>query len=161
PNHPQACLLTFCALDDLAAKLHLDPVQLLRKNFNLLAARADVYDDELTIAAQRMQWPQRWKPRGTMSSGPVRRGLGVAMHTWRGSAQTSLLDLSVHPDGSVAVRSATQDHGTGTRTVLAIVVAETLGLSPQEIEIAIGDSSFPPADMSGSSSTVDGVGAAA
>jgi xanthine dehydrogenase YagR molybdenum-binding subunit len=162
PHHPQACLATLGPLDDLSAKLGMDPVQLFLKNMGLLAARADVYRDELQVADELMGWSKRWKPRGQAAgAGPLRRGLGVSIHSWPGIAHPSHLDVTINPDGSVAVRCATQDIGTGSRTVLAIVIAETLGLTPGDIAINIGDSSYPVSAASGGSGTVGGAGSAA
>jgi len=160
PHHPQACLLTMSALDDLADKLKMDPVKLLMKNMNLLAARSAIYRQELATADQLMQWSARWKPRGTMSSGVVRQGLGVSMHAWPGKAHNFQCTLTINPDGSVLVKAASQDIGTGTRTVLAIVAAETFALSPENIQVAIGDSTFPASAASGGSGTAGGAAAA-
>ncbi len=160
PHHPQACMLTMCALDDLAAKLHMDPLKLLRRNLHLLPARADVYGQELGIADELMGWTKAWKPRGTMSRGVIRRGLGVSMHAWTGKAHDFQCDLVIHPDGSVALKAATQDIGTGTRTVMAIVAAETLGLPVEAITVSIGDSAYPTSAGSGGSGTVGGAGSA-
>src|SRR5215469_5451383 len=160
PHHPQACLLTMGALDDLAAKLKMDPVQLLLKNTNLLTARADTYKQELAVADRLMQWSKRWKPRGTMSSGTVRQGLGVSMHAWPGKAHNFQCGLTINPDGSVLIKAGTQDVGTGTRTVIAVIAAETLGLSPGEINVVIGDNTYPTSAASGGSGTAGGAGAA-
>jgi xanthine dehydrogenase YagR molybdenum-binding subunit len=160
PHSPQACLLTLCAIDDLAAKLKMDPVKLIEANLPLLSARANVYQDELKVADQLMQWSARWKPRGTMSTGVLRQGLGVSMHAWPGVAHPFQCDLTINPDGTVAVKAATQDVGTGTRTVIAIVAAETLGLPVGAITVEIGDSAYPVSAGSGGSGTVGGGGAA-
>ena len=160
PHHPQACLLTMGALDDLAAQLKMDPVQLLLKNTNLLTARADTYKQEVAVADKLMQWSERWKPRGTMSSGTVRQGLGVSMHAWPGKAHNFQCSLTINPDGSVLIKAGTQDVGTGTRTVMAVIAAETLGLSPGEINVVIGDNTYPTSAASGGSGTVGGAGAA-
>ena len=159
PHHPQACLLTMGALDDLAAKLKMDPVQLLLKNTNLLAARAGTYEEELVVADKLMQWSKRWKPRGTMSSA-VRQGLGVSLHAWPGKAHNFQCSLTINPDGSVLIKAGTQDVGTGTRTVMAVIAAETLGLSPGAINVVIGDNTYPTSAASGGSGTAGGAGAA-
>jgi xanthine dehydrogenase YagR molybdenum-binding subunit len=160
PHHPQACLLTLCALDDLAAKLKMDPVQLLLRNRNLLAARAQIYEQELAVADELMGWSKRWRPRGKPTLGSVCSGLGVSMHAWPGKAHHFQCALTINPDGSVRIKAGTQDLGTGTRTVIAVVAAETLGLMPDDIQVAIGDSTFPPSAASGGSGTVGGAGAA-
>ena len=157
PRHPQMCLITLSALDDLAAKLGMDPVQLLLKNIQMAGARADVYSAELQKAAELMEWQKKWHPRGDKTPGPVKRGLGVSLHTWGGGGHSSNCACTIHPDGSVEVALASQDLGTGTRTVIGIAAAETFGLPLEAVKINIGDSRYPLSDASGGSTTVGGV----
>ncbi len=160
PNHPQGCYLSMSALDDLAARLGMDPLAFVRKNEALLGPLAKTYLEELEIADRLMGWSARWKPRGG-GKGPVVRGLGLSLHMWGGSGHRSSCEVTLQPDGSVEAKIATQDIGTGTRTVLAIVIAETLGLPLEEVRVQIGDSRYPASGGSGGSTTVGGVSAAA
>jgi len=160
PNHPQACILTWCALDDLANKLDMDMFDFVKKNINLLEPRAKIYSDELDIADKLMGWKARWHPRGDKTPGPIKQGLGMAMHTWGGRGHNSHGDLSIHPDGSVAIKMGTQDIGTGTRTSIRTIAADTLGLPIEAIHLDIGDSQYPPDSASGGSSTIGGVSSA-
>lgn len=157
PNHPQACLITMAALEDLAAELGMDPLDFVLKNMDLAGRRADVYREELLKAAELMRWKERWHPRGDKTSGPVKQGLGLAFHTWGGRGHGSNCDLTIRPDGTVEIQMGSQDLGTGTRTVIAITVAETLGLPVTAINVMIGDSRFPVSGSSGGSTTVGGV----
>jgi xanthine dehydrogenase YagR molybdenum-binding subunit len=164
PNHPQACFLTMAALDDLAAKVGMDPLDFFLKNINLTdpegrTGRAKVYADELKIGADLIGWKQNWRPRGQNGGGPVKRGLGLSIHTWGGMGHNSNCELIVNPDGSVEIRLASQDLGTGTKTVVGAVVAETFGIPLQDVKVRIGDSRFPPSGASGGSTTVGGVSA--
>src|SRR5215469_2773386 len=109
PNHPQMCVLTMCALDDLAAKLGMDTFDFVKKNIDLLDPRSKIYSEELDAANELMQWKARWHPRADKTDGPVKRGLGLALHTWGGRGHTSNCDLSIHPDGSVEIKMGTQD----------------------------------------------------
>jgi xanthine dehydrogenase YagR molybdenum-binding subunit len=160
PNHPQACLVTMSAFEDLAAELKMDPLDLFLKNIELTGARASVYRDELLKAAEMIEWKKNWRQRGEGAPGSsktVKRGLGLSLHTWGGAGHPSDCDLTIHPDGSVEVKMGTQDLGVGTRTVLAIVAAETLGLPLDAVKVHIGDSRFPPSNGSGGSTTVGGI----
>jgi xanthine dehydrogenase YagR molybdenum-binding subunit len=89
--------------------------------------------------------------------GARRTGLGLSLHTWGGRGHRSNCELSIHPDGAVEVKLASQDLGTGTRTVIAIVAAETLGLPVGAVKVSIGDSRYPASGTSGGSTTVGGV----
>ncbi len=156
PNHPQAAVLTMCALDDLAAKLKMDPVEFFGKNLNLTKARENTYREELGIAADLMDWKQKWHPRPESIDG-VGRGVGLSFHTWGGRGHASDCDLTIHPDGSVELKMGTQDLGTGTRTCILIVAAETLGIPMDAIQLLIGDTNYPPSGGSGGSTTIGGV----
>jgi xanthine dehydrogenase YagR molybdenum-binding subunit len=159
PNHPQACLITMSAFEDLAAELAMDPLDLFLKNIELTGPRANVYTDELKIAADLMEWKKKWRPRGDKTPGPIKRGLGVSLHTWGGGGHASDCDITVHPDGSVELKMGTQDLGTGTRTTLGIVVADTFGLPLEAVKVLIGDNRYPTSGGSGGSTTIGGVSA--
>ncbi|HLQ32919.1 MAG TPA: molybdopterin cofactor-binding domain-containing protein, partial [Chloroflexota bacterium] len=79
------------------------------------------------------------------------------LHTWGGGGHQSNCNCTIHPDGSVEISLASQDLGTGTRTVIAIVAAETLGLPVEAVQVNIGDSRYPASGGSGGSTTVGGV----
>jgi len=159
PNHPQAAVLTICALDDLAAKLGMDPMVFFDKNAGLAGERGEIYRQELRKAAELSDWKKLWHPRGDKTPGHIKRGLGLSLHTWGGRGHASRADVTIHPDGSVEVSIGSQELGTGTRTVIAITAAETLGLQVSDIKVNIGDSTYPPSGASGGSTTAGGVGA--
>ncbi|HWY70865.1 MAG TPA: xanthine dehydrogenase family protein molybdopterin-binding subunit [Terriglobales bacterium] len=160
PNHPQMCVITMGALDDLAAKLGMDTFDFVKKNIDLLDPRSKIYSEELDAANELMQWKARWHPRGDKTAGPVKQGMGLALHTWGGRGHTSNCDLLIHPDGSVEIKMGTQDIGTGTRTSILAVASDTLGIPMEGINLLIGDNQYPPDSASGGSSTIGGVSSA-
>ena len=83
--------------------------------------------------------------------------MGVSLHTWGGDPHDGTCAVTIQPDGSVAVKLGSQDLGTGTRTVINIVVAQTLGVPLEAVKVEIGDSKYPPDGPSGGSTTVGGV----
>jgi xanthine dehydrogenase YagR molybdenum-binding subunit len=158
-------------VDDFAAKIGLDPMQVRLRNLpenspdavknsplSFPALRHTIYSDEIKIAAKLSDWENKWHPPGKKAvSGPVMHGIGMALHTWGGGAAPgNLVSVSISADGSVLVQSSTQDLGTGERTVLPIVVAEVLGLEVNNITVKIGDSSYGPCSGSGGSTTCPG-----
>ncbi|HZU21489.1 MAG TPA: xanthine dehydrogenase family protein molybdopterin-binding subunit [Terriglobales bacterium] len=158
PQHPQAAVITMGALEDLAAKLNMNPVEFFRKNIEYVTeARRQIYLDELDIADKMMNFSSRWHPRGQGGSGMMRQGLGLSIHTWGGRGHNSNCDFTIHPDGSVDIKMGTQDLGTGTRTAILIVAADTLGIPMEQINLHIGDSSYPTSGGSGGSTTIGGV----
>jgi xanthine dehydrogenase YagR molybdenum-binding subunit len=154
PGHPQGCALTEAAMDDLADKLGIDPLQFRLKNLPAGDARTKVYEGEIAMGAELIGWRDKRKPRGQTGTGAIRHGMGMALHFWGGGgAQDKKVSCTINADGSVEVKSATQDIGTGARTVLAIVAAEVLGLNPTDVISNIGNSTFPPGQPSGGSTT--------
>jgi xanthine dehydrogenase YagR molybdenum-binding subunit len=159
PNHPQASFLTCSAMDDFAAKIGMDPLQVFLKNANL-TPRQDTYERQLKKAAELSEWQKLWHPRGQAGSGPVKRGLGIGVCTWGGAGHAATALCKIHPDGAVEIECGSQDLGTGTRTIMAQVVGETLGLPHTAVKVNIGDTNYPPGGTSGGSTTVGGVSSA-
>jgi xanthine dehydrogenase YagR molybdenum-binding subunit len=157
PNHPQAALITMAALEDAAAKLNMDPLEFFLKNLDITGPRRDVYREEFGIAADLMGWKQKWHARGQNISGNIGRGVGLSLHTWGGRGHESHCDFTIHPDGSVDIKLGSQDLGTGTRTCIVIVAADTLGIPLEAIKLQIGDTLYPPSGGSGGSTTIGGV----
>jgi xanthine dehydrogenase YagR molybdenum-binding subunit len=157
PNHPQAAALTMCALEDAAAKIGMDPYDLFLKNIDFTGPRAKVYTEEFAKADELMGWKKNWHPRGDKTNGPVKRGLGLSIHTWGGRGHASDCDLTIHSDGAVEMKMGTQDLGTGTRTAIMMIVADTLGIPMEQVKLLIGDSNYPVSGGSGGSTTIGGV----
>ena len=155
PGHPQSCALTEAAMDDLADKLGMDPIEFRLKNLNPTDFRTPAYQAEIKMGAELIGWNEKRKPRGQSGAGPIKRGLGMALHQWGGGpgGQDKQVSCTINPDGSVETKCATQDLGTGIRTVLAIITAEYLGLKPTDIISSIGNSQYPPGQSSGGSTT--------
>jgi xanthine dehydrogenase YagR molybdenum-binding subunit len=164
PNHPQACAITQTALDDLAAKMGADSLEIFIKNLGtddkprVEGAKPSLYKAEMERAAQLMDWKAKWHPHGKgQARGSIVDGLGLAFHTWGGGAGASSCTVKIHPTGDVETTCGTQDLGTGTRTVIALVLGECFGLPYDSIRVNIGSSKMPPSGASGGSTTVGGV----
>jgi xanthine dehydrogenase YagR molybdenum-binding subunit len=171
PGHPQNCFLTDQALDDLAARLDINPLEMRLRNLppndanatrnapqSYNALRHTIYVREIEIGRKLSGWDQKWHRPGQGGQGPIRHGIGMALHTWGGGGgPNNDVKVSISNDGSVAVQSSTQDLGTAARTVLAIVAAEVLGLEVRDIAIRIGESQYGRSTGSGGSTTTPGI----
>ncbi len=125
------------AIDELADKLRIDPL-VLRDRIDPSPVRRE----ERRQGAERIGWSRRHAPGA--DAGTVKRGIGMAQSIWGANVQTnSACEVRIHRDGTVELLSSVQDIGTGIGTVLAQVVAEVLGLRPQDITVRIGDTEFP------------------
>ena len=109
-------------------------------------------------AAELIDWKAKWHLRGQgKEKGAIKQGLGMALHSWRGSAHAANTLLKVHPNGVVETFGGSQDIGTGTRTVIAMTVAETFGLPLAAVKVNIGSNKYPLSGPSSGSSTTAGV----
>lgn len=154
PGHPQACAIMEATMDDLADKLGIDPLEFRLKNLPETDFKTPIYQGEIKMGADLIGWKENRKPRGQNGKGVNKRGLGMALHTWGGgAARDKQVTCAINPDGSVELKSATQDIGTGARTILAIIAAEVLGLQPTDVTSNIGNSTFVPGQASGGSTT--------
>ena len=161
PPHPQLCAMTQTAMDDLAAKMKIPSFDFFKKNLKFtLNDKAEVYAAEMDIAAKAIDWKAKWHPHGAGGKGPVKRGLGMALHRWGGGAGPCNCTIKVNPDGSVESFLGSQDIGTGTRTIICITMAETFGLPLSGVKVNLGSSKYPQSGASGGSITVGGVSGA-
>jgi xanthine dehydrogenase YagR molybdenum-binding subunit len=166
PGHTQGAFGLESVMDELAAALDMDPLELRRKNYSTrnlgdtgLPYSTKGLDVCYELGAKAIGWERRnRKPGGGEGTRTVRRGLGVATSIWFGAGVPgTLADVVLYPDASVEVVCGTQDLGTGTRTHMAVVAAETLGLEPKDITVKLGNSDYPWAPISGGSLTAPSV----
>jgi xanthine dehydrogenase YagR molybdenum-binding subunit len=158
PGNQQSSYLTCCAVEDFAHKIGKDPLDVFKANIQYAAGgRTDTYRYQLEKAAELAEWTKLWKPRGQNGSGTIKRGLGIGVSMWNGAGHAGQCRTVINPDGSVTVEIGTQDLGTGTRTVIGQVVAETLGLQFEQVKVVMGTNDLPPDNGSGGSTTVGAV----
>jgi CO/xanthine dehydrogenase Mo-binding subunit len=154
-----------CALDKLAAELGVDPLELRRRNH----AEVDTMNGRPFSAKELLEcyrraephWERRHEVRAR-SDEIWKRGLGLASQIWYGGGgPPSYAWVRLGSDGRANVVTAMQDIGTGTRTAMAMIAAEELGLPLDRVDVQIGDSARGPfASISGGSSTLPSMGPA-
>ena len=152
-------------LDELASKLELDPLALRRKNY----AEQDEADGrpysgkQLEECYRRAEphWERRHEVRAR-STDTVKRGVGMASQIWYGGGgPPSYAWIRVGSDGHATVVTAMQDIGTGTKTAMAQIAAEELGIPLEHVTVSLGDSARGPyAAISAGSSTTPSMGPA-
>jgi CO/xanthine dehydrogenase Mo-binding subunit len=154
-----------CILDELAAKLELDPLELRRRNYadhDLVEGRP--FSSKNLLDCYRIaepHWARRDEVRAR-SDKVWRRGVGLASQTWYGGGgPPSYAWIRVGSDGRAVVVTAMQDIGTGTRTAMAQIAAEELGVRLDHVRVELGDSARGPfASISAGSSTTPSMGPA-
>ena len=151
PGNVQGAFALEQAMDELAEKLKMDPLKLRDLN-----DASEVRKVERIRGAAKFGWASRKPPNS--DPGPVKKGVGMAQSTWpRFVNLDSTAEVKAFKDGSIEIRSGVQDIGTGTKTILAQVVAEELGLKAEDISVRIGDTLFPDGPPSGGSVTAGSI----
>jgi len=151
-------------LDELAGKLDLDPLELRRRNHTEHAPDGGEYSGKNLLECYRRaepHWQRRHQVRAR-STETVKRGVGMASQIWYGGGgPPSYAWVRVGSDGRATVVTAMQDIGTGTRTAMAQIAAEELGVPLEHVTVSLGDSDRGPyAAISAGSSTTPSMGPA-
>jgi xanthine dehydrogenase YagR molybdenum-binding subunit len=152
-----------CAMDELAVKSGVDPVELRIKNDAILYPGKNVpwssrhLVECLQLGAEKFGWSKRNPEPRAVQDGDWLVGMGMASALYPAHRNRASVKVRFQADGTAQVSSATQDLGTGTWTVLAIVGADSLGLPIEKIRTELGDSALPPAPTSGGSTSVSSV----
>ena len=159
PGEAVGLLALECAMDELAEKLDIDPVELRIRN--------DIqYDPEkgpsrpfssrklvecLRTGADRFGWSRRDKRPGAVREGDWLIGMGVAAGFRGNLVMASGARAKLDAKGELTIETQMTDIGTGSYTILGQVAAEMLGLPIEKVHVRLGDSDFPLSAGSGGS----------
>ncbi len=166
PNEFQTYFGLESAMDELAVKLGMDPVELRRVNDTRTHPVEDVpfssrslmecYDE----AAKTFGWSDRNTKTGSMTDGDWLVGYGCATAMYPTSVAPSEARIRMRDDGTALVELAAHDVGTGAYTIMGQIAAQRLGLPVDKVEVVMGNSSLPVAPLSGGSVTSASAGSA-
>ncbi|RZA36265.1 MAG: xanthine dehydrogenase family protein molybdopterin-binding subunit, partial [Lysobacteraceae bacterium] len=152
------------AMDELAYKLRMDPLEFRRINY---ADRNPLEDKPYSSkelsqcydkGAARFGWKDRPVEPRSMREGEELVGWGMATGMWDSLVMIARVSAVFHADGRLVVSSAASDIGTGTYTVMSMIAAEAMGLPLEKVTFQLGDSTLPFAPVEGGSSHVTTVG---
>src|SRR5262249_44737956 len=139
PGHPQGAFVLEAAMDELAKKLHMDPIALRVKN-----DPSEVRREEYRIGAEKIGWTERDAKRKASKEPGVVRGAGVGAAVWYTTGSPGpRATVTILRDGSAQVEQGVQDLGTGARTMVGIVAAEELGLPLDKVTVTVGGTALP------------------
>ena len=154
------------AIDELAVQLNMDPLALRLKNYTEKDPGKDLPWSSKSlrqcyeIGAERFGWKDRKPQPRSMKQGNKLVGWGMATATYPTNRSAGECSATLHPDGSALFRSATQDLGTGTYTVMTQIAADSICLPVEQVRFELGNSQMPESPVSGGSTTVASVGPA-
>ncbi|SNR63361.1 xanthine dehydrogenase, molybdenum binding subunit apoprotein [Maribacter sedimenticola] len=154
-----------CAMDELAIKANIDPLEFRLLNY----ADKDQNEDKpfsskelrecYRQAASHFGWYNR-HTKTQIKDDSILVGYGMATGCWEAMQQKSSAKAVLTSSGKLVVSSSTADIGTGTYTVMSQIAGDTLGIAMEEITFQLGDTSLPKAPIEGGSWTVSSVGSA-
>ncbi len=153
PGHVEGAFGLERAMDALARRLGMDPLELRRRNYATSDQdkgrpySAKHLDRCYAEGAERFGWTRR-KVEAAASrthGGRLRRGVGMASQIWgAGGGPPAYATVRVNPDGTIDVLTGTQDLGTGSRTIFAQIAAESLGARMADVRTVLGDTERTP-----------------
>ena len=145
PGAPQATFAIETVIDELAAKLQIDPIELRLKNASeegdLMANRKPWPHIGMKEVLQAIQNHPTWQNREEARQNG--RGVGIAVGGWPGGAEPAAASCQLHRDGTLHVHIGSVDL-TGTPTGFALIAAETFGVSPDKVKVITGDTLTAP-----------------
>ena len=155
------------AMDELAEKLKMDPLELRLVNYAEVDRGLETRDfssknlkQAYSQAAERFGWARRNRTPGQLREGNLLIGHGMATATYPANRSAAMAKVRLNPDASVWVGSGTQDLGTGMYTIMAQTVMQELDVPYEKVTAELGDSTLPKAPVSGGSQSTASVGPA-
>ncbi|WP_328378952.1 xanthine dehydrogenase family protein molybdopterin-binding subunit [Streptomyces sp. NBC_01020] len=145
------------ALDELAEKCGIDPIELRARNepergpVSGLPFSGRNLNGCFREGARRFGWADRDPRPGLRTEGRWLLGTGTAAASFPAGAAPSTAAVTAEADGTFTVRISAADIGTGARTALTLVAADALEAAPDRVRVRIGDSDFGPAMIAGGS----------
>ncbi|QIP17488.1 xanthine dehydrogenase family protein molybdopterin-binding subunit [Spirosoma aureum] len=155
-----------CAVDELAYKIGMDPLELRLKNYTDRDMNEDLPYSSKELrecfrqGAERFGWSKRNPEPRSMRTNHTLIGWGMAVGIWDATQGPARAEAVLMVNGKLRVSSATADIGTGTYTVMTQIAADTLGIPVEDVLFKLGDSDLPLAPIQGGSWTVATVGSA-
>ncbi len=154
------------AIDELAYRLNMDPIELRMKNYAQTDESKNLPYSSKALAecyqkgAERFGWHKRNMAPRSMRDGNILIGWGMATATYPVHRMQSSARATILPDGTACVQAGSQDIGTGTYTVMTQIAADAFSLPMSKVRFESGDTILPATPVSGGSTTVSSTGAA-
>jgi len=155
------------AIDELAYRLNIDPVELRMKN---ISSEKDPESGKLWSThflkeciekgAAQIDWKQRPTAHSKLLDADWQIGYGMAVGMWTAGRGSSSAGIELQKDGTLIVKTAMTDIGTGTGVSIQNIAHEKTGIELTKIKVELGQSSLPPAPSQGGSRGLSTISAA-
>jgi xanthine dehydrogenase YagR molybdenum-binding subunit len=166
PGEATGAVALECGMDELAAKLNLDPIELRVRNYadvdpeNGKPFSTKFLKEAYELGADRIGWKERKLQPGTLKENGWLVGYGMGSGTFGAGRGRATVKATMRADGTLLLQTAVSDIGPGTGTVMVQVASEVMGIPPERIKYELGDSSLPPSPTQGGSMITSTVGSA-
>src|SRR5437762_7755736 len=161
PEYPQGFFGIQSMMDDVAAKMKMDPVEFILRNMTRKAGDQTPYtnyslEECIRRGADAFEWKTRWKSTPGSDPGPIKRGAGVSFMAFRAGLGRSSAVVRVDGKGKYWVHVGVTDVGGGAKTTMGLIAAEELGIPLSQLEVVWGDTDRCPYSVgeSGSRTTI-------
>ncbi len=166
PGEASGSVALECAMDELAAKLGMDPIDFRLKNDTDIDGSTQkpfssrALKQCLTQGREAFGWSERKMVPGTLKEGRYLIGYGVAGATYPANFRPSSARMTITQNGQVLVQSSSHDLGTGAYTIFTQIGADALGVPPESVRVELGDTRLPDGVLAGGSATSASTGSA-
>ncbi|MBL7744820.1 MAG: xanthine dehydrogenase family protein molybdopterin-binding subunit [Chitinophagaceae bacterium] len=166
PGEATGAFALECALDELAYKLNIDPVELRLKNYaevhpvNKLPWSSKFLKECYEAGKQKIGWDKRPSAPGSLKENGMLTGYGMGggvFGAYRGNAAVRAI---LNQEGMLTLQSAVSDMGPGTATTMVKIAAESMQMPSGKIKFQLGDTEYPPGPTQGGSATTSTLGSA-
>jgi xanthine dehydrogenase YagR molybdenum-binding subunit len=166
PGEATGCFALECAVDELAYKLNMDPIELRLRNYAETDPEKNrpysskFLKEAYQLGADRIEWKNRNPKPGAVKEDEWFTGYGMSTGLFNAGRGTAKALARIFADGTMIVQSAVSDSGPGTATSMTLIAADIMKLPVKKVTFELGDSSYPPGPSQGGSSTTSTLGSA-
>jgi xanthine dehydrogenase YagR molybdenum-binding subunit len=166
PGEATGCFALESAMDELAFKLGLDPIEFrIRNHADTDPERNKPFSskylkDCYQLGAERIGWSNRAKQPGTLKEGDWLVGYGMGTGSFGAFRAPATVKARFTADGHLVLQCSVNDMGPGTATMMTKVATDAMGLQQKNVTIQMGSTGLPPGPTQGGSATTSSVGSA-
>jgi xanthine dehydrogenase molybdenum-binding subunit len=161
PEYPQGFFGVQSMMDDVAHRLHIDPVEFAIANMSRMSRDDTPYTDYsleecIRVGAERFEWKARRKVTPGADAGPIKRGAGMTYMIFRSGLGRSSAVIRMNGAGEYTLFVGVTDVGGGAKTTMGLIAAEALNVPLSKVEVVWGDTDRCPYSVgeSGSRTTI-------
>ncbi len=166
PGPATGCFALECALDELAYKLNIDPIELRIINHanvnpvNKLPWTTKFLKECYALGKEKISWQNRPTVPGSLKEDGMLVGYGMAGGVFGAGRGPASAKGILKSDGTLTLQSAVSDMGPGTSTAMVKIGSELMGLQQNKVSFELGDTDLPPGPTQGGSGSTSAIGTA-